>query len=173
MIFGKLFLDRVNGNFVRMASDQFSELLQANLELIPGEIKNATFGDYIKRLPYFTSMNVFKTQPTEKFFIQEINPQVVFAFTDRLLGGKGGVSMKERANFSLSEKTVLLKMIERFKAIYCEVFFDCLLVRQESQSRVIHSFLPNEQVFAVDYECYLNEQIIGGVHTCFPNAETI
>ena len=173
MIFGKLFLDRVNSNFVRSASDQFSELLQANMELIPGEIKTVPFAEYIKRLPFFTSMSVFRTQPTQKFFIMEVNPQVVFSFTDRMLGGKGSLSMKERQNFSFSEGIVLNKLVERFKQIYCDVFFDCQLVRQESQSRVIHTFLSNETVFVVDYQCYLNEQLVGGIHSCFPNAETI
>ena len=173
MIFGKLFLERVNSNFVRSSSDQFSEYLQANMELIPGEIKVISFAEYIKRLPFFTSINVFRTQPTQKFFIMEINQQVIFSFTDRLLGGKGSVSMKERQNFSFSEGVVLDKVTERFKQIYTDVFFDCTLVRRESQSRVIHTFLGTESVFVSDYQCYVNEQLVGGIHSCFPNAETI
>ncbi len=173
MIFGKLFLERVNNNFVRHVSDRFSEMLQANIELVPGEIKTDTFGDFIRKLPYFTSMNVFETKPTQRYFVLEINPQVVFSFTDRMLGGQGSLSMKERQTFALSEQLVLKKTMEKFKGIYCEVFFECQLVRQESQSRVIHTFLATDPIFSVDYQCYLNEKLVGGVHSCFPQTETI
>jgi flagellar motor switch protein FliM len=85
-------LEIVFDRMVRLLASSLRNFFSDNVEVTMQEVTSVRFGDYVNSIPLPTLLGVFKAEEWENLGLVTVEPDLIYAALDILLGGKRGVS---------------------------------------------------------------------------------
>ncbi|MGR6836150.1 flagellar motor switch protein FliM [Syntrophomonas erecta] len=158
-------------NFARSLGTFLSAQLRAAVQMDILSVEQLTYEEFIRSIPNPTILNIFTLYPLEGNALMEINPNLGFAFLDRLLGGPGIAPSKIRSLTEI-EQTVIERLAQRMLDHLQEPWGSIVelyptLERVETNPQFTQLVSPTEIMIIVSVETRMND-ILGMVNICIP-----
>lgn len=158
-------------NFTRSLSTYLSAQLRAPVQMEILSVEQLTYDEFIRSIPSPTILNIFSLYPLEGSAIMEINPNIGFAFLDRLLGGPGDALAKARGLTEI-ELTVMERLAQRMLDFLTEPWGSIIemepsLERIETNPQFTQLVSPSEMVIIISLETHMAD-ILGMINICIP-----
>jgi flagellar motor switch protein FliM len=106
-------LENLHDNFARLLSSTFSGAMRAVVDVDTAFVDQTTYAEYIMSLSNPCCSYQFKLNPTKGQAIIDFSMPVVFAFVDRIFGGKGSSQGVDARQLSQIEMGVIAKIVKR------------------------------------------------------------
>jgi len=164
-------LQNIHENYCRALTTYFSAHLHSVIEVKVLSIEQITYDEFIRSLPNPTILGIFSLSPLEGTLLLEISPTVAFTMVDRLLGGQGQTSEKNR-DLTEIERTIierrLTQMIGLIAEAWAEVYtLQPLFVALETNPQFTQIVAPNEMIVLVTLEVKVGDTV-GMINVCLP-----
>lgn len=158
-------------NYARSLGTYLSAQLRAPVQTEVLSVEQLTYEEFIRSIPNPTILNIFAFYPLEGNAIMEINPNLGFAFLDRLLGGPGYAPSKARALTEI-EQTVIEQIAQRMLDYLREPWESIIelepsLERVETNPQFTQLVSPTEIMIIVSIEAKMGE-VLGMINICIP-----
>ena len=164
-------LQNVHDNYCRALTTYFSAHLHTMIETKVLSIEQITYDEFIRSLPNPTVLGLFSLSPLEGTVLIEMSPALGFTIIDRLLGGEGQGSEKNR-DLTEIERTIIehrvVQIIELFGEAWEEVYkVSPEYVVLETNPQFTQIVAPNEMVLLVTIEVTVGD-MVGMINVCLP-----
>ena len=164
-------LHNIHENFCRGLTTYFSGNLNAVVESSVVSIEQITYDEFIRSMPSPTVMGLYSLHPLEGTVLIELNPGVTFAVVDRLLGGHGQGTEKNR-DLTEIEKTIIENRLNQIIFILEEAWAEVYELKpqfksMESNPQFTQIVAPNEMVVLITIEVRIGEAV-GMIDICMP-----
>lgn len=158
-------------NYSRSLGTYLSAQLRAPVQLEVLSVEQLTYEEFIRSIPNPTILQIFSLYPLEGNAILEINPNLGFAFIDRLLGGPG-LSPARIRGLTEIEQTVMerlgQKMLDHLQEPWSGIVeLEPVLERIETNPHFTQLVSPSEVMMIVSLETKMGE-ILGMINICIP-----
>lgn len=158
-------------NYSRSLGTYLSGQLRAPVQMEVLSVEQLTYEEFIRSIPNPTILGVFSLYPLEGNAIMEINPNLGFAFLDRLLGGPG-LSPARTRGLTEIEQTVMERlgqlMLDHLREPWEGIIeMEPVLERIETNPQFTQLVSPSEVMMIVSLETKMGE-ILGIVNICVP-----
>jgi len=165
-----------------LINEKFTKLLRSTLSNYLGKIIESVnsdptriikFGEYLKSLPFPSSLHIFKTTVPKGLALLIIDAKLVFSFIDTLLGGTGTLNSKvEGREFSIIERSLIKKIVLQILADLENSWkpvhpLEIKYVESEVTPQFINIVPPSEMVVVTSFEVDSGETL-GTVTVCLP-----
>ncbi len=161
----------IHENFCRQLATFLAGNLHTAVEAKVLSTEQVTYDEFTRSLPYPTILGIFNMSPLEGSALIEFSPSLAFIMVDRLLGGGGGESIKNRDLTEIERKIVqsrLGKVIELMSEAWVEIFeMTPEFVDMETNPMFTQIVAPNEMVVVITIEVKIAEAK-GMINICFP-----
>jgi flagellar motor switch protein FliM len=158
-------------NFTRSLGTYLSAQLRAPVQMEILSVEQLTYEEFIRSIPNPTILNVFSLYPLEGSAIMEINPNIGFAFLDRLLGGPGDPINKVRGLTEI-EQTVMERLAQKMLDYLAEPWGSIIeiepsLDRIETNPQFTQLVSPSEIMIIISLETQMTD-VLGMINICIP-----
>lgn len=158
-------------NYTRSLSTYLSAQLRAAIQMEILSVEQLTYEEFIRSIPNPTILNIFSLYPLEGSAIMEINPNIGFAFLDRLLGGPGDSLSKVRALTEI-EQTVMERLAQKMLDYLAEPWGSIIelepsLDRIETNPQFTQLVSPSEIMIIISLETQMTD-VLGMINICIP-----
>jgi len=158
-------------NYSRSLSTYLSTQMRTPVQIEVLSVEQLTYEEFIRSLPNPTILNIFTFYPLEGSSIMEINPNLGFAFLDRLLGGPGSVPSKVRALTEI-EQTLIEGLVQKMLNFLQEpwgtiIELEPTLERIESNPQFTQLVSPAEIMIIVSLDTRMAD-VLGMINICIP-----
>ena len=106
-------LENLHDNFARLLSSTFSGAMKAVVDVDTAFVDQTTYAEFIMSLSNPSCSYQFTLGPTNGSAIIDIAMPVVFAFVDRIFGGKGSSQGVDARTLSRIEMGVIARILKR------------------------------------------------------------
>jgi flagellar motor switch protein FliM len=149
----------------------FSGQLHSLIESKVLSIEQLTYDEFIRSLPNPTILGLFSLNPLEGTVLMEVSPALAFTVVDRLLGGQGQGSEKNRELTEIERIIVehrLSQIIELTEEAWSEVYeLKPQFMVMENNPQFTQIVAPNEMIVLVTLEVKIGEAV-GMINVCMP-----
>ena len=164
-------IQMVHENFARYLSNFLSAYLRTVVDANILAVDQLTFGEFVMSLPNPTNMNIIDLEPLEGRGVFEVNPVLVFAIVDRLLGG-AGATMEEIRVFTDIEQSVIGNVVGKALQGLSEAWASVAEINFSSNEREMNPqfcqiLAANETVISVTLEVTFKD-VTGIISICIP-----
>lgn len=158
-------------NYARSLGTYLSAQLRAPVQMEILSVEQLTYEEFIRSIPNPTILNIFSLYPLEGSAIMEINPNLGFAFLDRLLGGPGDAPNRVRPLTEI-EQTVIERLSQRMLDHLQDPWGSIIelapsLDRIETNPQFTQLVSPSEIMIIVSFETQMAD-VLGMVNICIP-----
>lgn len=158
-------------NYSRSLGTFLSGQLRAAVQVEVLSVEQVTYEEFIRSIPSTTILNVFSLYPLEGNALMEINPNLGFAFLDRLLGGPGN-SLDKLRGLTEIEQTVMEKLAQRMLEFMREpwssiIDMELVVERVETNPQFTQLVSPSEVMMIVSLETKIGD-LMGVINICIP-----
>lgn len=158
-------------NYARSLGTFLSGQLRAAIQVEVLSVEQVTYEEFIRSIPSTTILNIFSVYPLEGNAIMEINPNLGFAFLDRMLGGPGNTLDRIRGLTEI-EQTVMEKLAQRMLDFIQEpwssiVDIEPIIERVETNPQFTQLVSPSEVMMIVSLETKMGD-LMGVMNICIP-----
>lgn len=158
-------------NYTRSLSTYLSAQLRAPIQVDILSVEQLTYDEFIRSIPNPTILNIFSLYPLEGSAIMEINPNIGFAFLDRLLGGPGDTLAKLRGLTEI-EQTVMERLAQKMLDYLAEPWGSIVelqpsLERIETNPQFTQLVSPSEIMIIISLETQMAD-VLGMINICIP-----
>lgn len=166
-------LEMVHDGFARLLGGSLSTYLRMIVAIKSLGVRQTTYEEYIGSLPNPTSINIFTLEPLKGTAILELNPALIFALFDRILGGPGAAPTTVRELSDIEQSVVekiIIRALDNLQLAWRNVVaFVPKLVAKESNPMFIQIAASNATAAIVTFEVKLKEST-GQMTICLPYA---
>ena len=107
-------LELINDRFIRRQSNTWGALLHDTIEFVVVGTQIIKFGDFVKKIPMPSSMNVFHMEPLRSNGLFVMDAFLVYLIVDYFFGGKGQTHVKpEGRDFTPIQLRVIKKLVQQ------------------------------------------------------------
>lgn len=165
-------IGRIHEHFSRLMSTQLSGQLRSVVQIQLESVDQVPYEEFIRSVPTLTVIQLLEFYPLEGNVIIEINPQVVFAILDRLMGGSIKGPYKERPLTEI-ENALLNRALNLMPDFLAEAWRNVeelqpSLLSTESNPQFLQLTTPNETVLVVTLSAKIGS-ISGLINICIPH----
>jgi flagellar motor switch protein FliM len=158
----------------RSFSASLSAQLRTVVEVKLAWIEQVTYGEFVSRLHNPTCASVVRVAPLGGKWILDVNPNLLYAMIDRLLGGgrePGLIALRPLTEIELrlASRVTKLFLRELEQAWQPTTELSLTIDRVESNPRLVLSAPSNEVVVLAGFETRINE-LRGAITLCLPAA---
>lgn len=158
-------------NYARSLGTFLSGQLRAAVQLEILSVEQVTYEEFIRSIPSTTVLNIFSMYPLEGNAIMEINPNLAFAFMDRMMGGPGLPPEKIRGLTEI-EQTVMERLGQRMLDFMVEpwesiIEMEPLVERIETNPQFTQLVSPTEVMMIISMETKMGD-VLGMINLCIP-----
>ncbi len=164
-------IKNLHDKFARNFSSKLSASLRSIVEINVVSVDQMTYAEFVLSLSNNVSFNVISLSPLEGNAVFSLEPEIGFAFVDRLLGGFGE-SVNINRPFTDIEQSILMDVVnqamEEMNSAWEPIINASFsIVGQESSPNVVQIVAPSEIVVLVVFEIKLGETS-GIINWCMP-----
>ncbi|MFZ5761004.1 MAG: flagellar motor switch protein FliM [Thermodesulfobacteriota bacterium] len=173
-------MEAINDVFLRSIRTSISAALRRILDITAVPMELERFGAFVRTLPVPSSLQIFKMDPFRGHALFVIEPKLVFAFVECLLGGSGTRNVRiEGRDFTgieqrLIQRIVNLMLTDLEKAWYSLQPIKVQHVRSEINPQFAKICEPEDVVIINRYEVDM-DRAVGSITSCIPvtNLESV
>lgn len=148
-----------------------SAYLRTICEIVLLSVDQLSYGEFLMSLPETTCINVVSIKPQGGRLAYEINPTLVFAVIEKLMGGNSETPSQNR-EITVLEQNLVEGFIEMALTDLREVWqtigeTDFHLDRRETSPQLVQIVAPNEIVVVIVFEVKIG-QTSGMMNFCIP-----
>lgn len=158
-------------NYSRSLSTYLSGQLRAPVQMEVLSVEQLTYEEFIRSVPSTTIINVFSLPPLEGNAILEINPNLGFAFLDRMLGGPGNSGEKIRGLTEIEQtitERLSQKMLDYLREPWESIInLEPTVERVETNPQFTQLVSPAEIMIIASLETNMGD-IQGLINICIP-----
>ncbi len=164
-------LQMIHESFARLLTTNLSARVRSVVQMKVVSVDQVTYEEFTRSLLNPTVLSLFVLEPLEGTSILEINPSLVFAVIDRLLGGKGEPLRKPRELTDI-EMTVVRRLIDDFLSALEEAWGHVVELKLrlegiESNPQFVQIAPPNDMTAVITIDAKIGEAE-GMINLCFP-----
>lgn len=164
-------LQNIHENYCRSLTTYLSGHLHSVVETKVLSIEQITYDEFIRSLPNPTILGIFSMSPLEGTLLIEMSPSLAFTIIDRLLGGQGYGSEKNR-DLTEIERTIVEHRVEQMIDLLGESWGEVVeskpeLISMETNPQFTQIVAPNEMIVLVTIEVKVGE-MVGMINMCLP-----
>lgn len=161
----------IHENFCRSLATFLAGNLHTVVDAKVLSTEQVTYDEFTRSLPYPTILGIFNMLPLEGNALLEISPSLAFLMVDRLLGGQGTQTAKNRDLTEIERKIItsrLVRMVQLIGEAWAETFeVEPQLVDMETNSQFTQIVAPNEMVVVITMEVKIGDSK-GMINICLP-----
>ena len=161
----------IHENFCRSLATFLAGNLHIAVESKVLSTEQITYDEFVRSLPYPTTLGIFHMNPLEGNALIEISPSLTFLMVERLLGGQGLENMKNRDLTEIERKIVqsrLGKIVRLMGDCWADIVeMSPQLVDMETNPQFTQIVAPNEMVVVLTMEVKISESK-GIINICLP-----
>lgn len=156
-------MEMINDRFVQRQSVSWTRVMQERIEFAVNGIQVLKFGEFLKKIPLPSSINVFHMQPLRGSALYVMDAFLVYLLVDYLCGGKGQTHVKpEGRDFTpiqlrMIRKLLNLAMVDLEKSWQAVHPIKIDLVRSESNPQFAMVVSASEAVIVVTLQVIVGE----------------
>ncbi|GMA49029.1 flagellar motor switch protein FliM [Alicyclobacillus contaminans] len=163
---------RIHEHFARLLATSLSGQLRAVVQIQVESVDQVPYEEFIRSIPTLTVIQVMELHPLQGKAVMEMNPQVVFALLDRLLGGVVKGPYRERELTEI-EHALLLRALGSTTDFLAEAWRNVgelspELLSIESNPQFLQLTTPNETVLVVTMSAKIGSAS-GLINLCIPH----
>jgi len=164
-------LKSIYENYARLATNFLTGYLRALVQIDVIESESLTYSEFIGSISNPLVLAVVDFTPLEGSIIIEIPPKIVFAFIDRILGGKCNTFEDER-EFTEIELAIIERIVVQMLNVMREPWQNIIQIRPilekiETNTQFARIISPNEVVALVTLSIKLSD-VEGMINICIP-----
>ena len=164
-------IQMIHEAFARQTTTVMSTLIRSIVSAEVASVDQLGYEEFVNSLVQPTVIGMIEMHPFNGNMLMEINPNLVFAIIDRMLGGKGDFSGKLRELTDI-EKTVVERVLMRMLELLEDSWSTVVDVRFRFESMESNPFFvqicsPRDMVLLVMMKLKVGE-IEGMLTLCFP-----
>lgn len=164
-------LQNIHENYCRALTTYLSGHLHSVIETKVISIEQITYDEFIRSLPSPTILGIFSMGPLEGTLLLEMSPSLAFTMIDRLLGGQGYGSEKNR-DLTEIEQTIVEHRVEQMINLIGEAWSEVIesqpeFISLETNPQFTQIVAPNEMIVLVTLEVRVGE-MVGMINLCLP-----
>ena len=164
-------LRTLHEGYAQILAKRLSTEFLTNVSATVVSIDHLTYAEFLVLVPSPTVLAVVEVPELEGAVAFELNPNVAFAFIDRLLGGEGKPMGRVRALTAIEQglmQRVLQKCCQELSAVWAPVKkLDFRLQSIEANPELARVVGPSEMAILVSLELRMNE-VSGMLNLCLP-----
>jgi flagellar motor switch protein FliM len=165
-------INRIHEHFARLLATHLSGQLRTVVHVQVESVDQVPYEEFIRSIPTLTVVQVLEFHPLQGKVVIEMNPQIVFALLDRLMGGIINGPYKERALTEI-EHALLLRALGPMTDFLTEAWRNVeelspVLVSIESNPQFLQLATPNETVLVVTLSAKIGSAS-GLLNICIPH----
>jgi flagellar motor switch protein FliM len=158
-------------NFARSLATFLSGHLRSAVTMEIVSVEQVTYEEFIRSVSSTTIIDIFSMDPMEGSAIMEINPNLGFAFLDKVLGGPGGAPDKIRSLTEI-EYTVIESLSQKMLDYLVEPWANIVEIsptmeRIETNPQLTQLVSPTEVMIITSIETSM-AGIVGYINICIP-----
>lgn len=163
---------RIHEHFSRLFTTHLSGQLRSVIQIQVESVDQVPYEEFIRSIPILTVLNLMEMSPLEGRVVLEINPQVVFAMLDKLMGGDSGGPYRERELTDI-EISLMKRLITPATNLLADAWrgvsaLEPDLVSMESNPQFLQLTTPNETVLVIAMSVRIGETT-GLINLCIPH----
>jgi len=164
-------LQNIHENYCRALTTYLSGHLHSVIETKVLSIEQITYDEFIRSLPSPTILGIFSMSPLEGTLLLEMSPSLAFTMIDRLLGGQGNGSEKNR-DLTEIERTIVEHRVNQMINLLEESWIEVIeakpeLISLETNPQFTQIVAPNDMIVLVTLEVKVGE-MVGMINMCLP-----
>lgn len=165
-------ISRIHEHFARLLTTQLSAQLRSFIQIQVESVDQVPYEEFILSIPSLTVLQVMEFAPLEGHVVIEINPQLVFAIVDRLMGGSASGPYRERELTEI-EQTVVERGMRSVPSFFREAWknvtpLEPRIVSFETNPQFLQIATPNETVLVVTLSARIGDAT-GLMNICIPH----
>ena len=165
-------IQMIHESFARQVTTVMSTLIRSIVSAEVASVDQLAYEEFVNSLVQPTVIGIIEMYPFNGNVLLEINPNLVFAIIDRMLGGKGDFTGKARELTDI-EKTVTERIIIRMLELLEDSWSTVVDVRFRFESMESNPFFvqmicpPRDMVLLVIMKLKVGD-VEGMISLCFP-----
>ncbi|WP_053764587.1 flagellar motor switch protein FliM [Leptospirillum ferriphilum] len=150
-------LEIINERFSRFFQVSFSASLRKMVEFSSLGIEMVKFGDFLKKIPLPSNINILRLEDLRKNFLLIIDARLLYLLVDHVLGGSGRGQVKvEGRDFSPIEARISRNVVDQlsgdFEKAWAPVHpMPVTYIRSEINPQFVPIVAPTEMVIVMSY----------------------
>lgn len=165
-------LENIHENFARNLQAALSGYLRTIVEIKICSVEQLTYSEFIMSLPNPTCFNLISAEMLEGNLVLEINPAILFAIIDKLLGGGSSEHIIPDREMTDIEKRLTSKLtalsVTHLRDMWADIRkINFSVVGTESNPQLSQIVSPNEVVVLICFEIKMGE-VSGMMNLCMP-----
>lgn len=165
-------LHMIHENFARLLTTYLSAHLRTLVQINVLYVEQMSYNEFVSSVPNPSVIGIIDFSTLKGSGILEINPNIVFAIIDRLLGGPGSFNGQVRTLTDI-ETIIIERVIGDILKILQDAWenlidMDIKLINIESNAQFIQLIAPNETIALITFDGKIGET--GGLlNLCIPH----
>lgn len=165
-------ISRIHEQFARLLTSNLAAQLRTIIQIQVESVDQIPYEEFVQSIPTLTVLQVLNFAPLEGHIVIEMNPQVVFAILDRLMGGVAGGPYRERELTEI-ELNLLERLWGRLPGFLSEAWksvehVEPEFVSMETNPQFLQIATPNETVLVVTLSARIGSAS-GLMNICIPH----
>lgn len=146
-------ITRIHEHFARLLTTHLSGQLRNFVQIQVESVDQVPYEEFIRSIPILTVIHVLELSPLEGKVVLEMNPQIVFAILDLLMGGTIHGSYRERELTDI-EVSLLTTILSRMTDFLSDAWRNVSVLQPEfvsleSNPQFLQLTTPNETVLVI------------------------
>ena len=164
-------IQMIHESFARQITTVMSTLIRSIVSAEVASVEQLAYEEFVNYMVQPTVIGMIEMHPFDGNMLMEVNPNLVFAMIDRMLGGKGNFSGKARELTDI-EKTVIERVLMRILELLEDSWSTVVDVRFRFESMESNPFFvqicsPTDMVLVVIMDLKVGD-VEGMLSLCFP-----
>lgn len=165
-------ISRIHEQFARLLSTNLAAQLRTILQIQVESVDQVPYEEFVQSVPALTILEVLDFAPMEGHVVIEMNPQIIFAMLDRVMGGVAKGPYRERELTEI-EQSLLERTLGRMPEFLGEAWktvenLSPSFVSLETNPQFLQLATSNETVLVVTLSARIGDAT-GLMNICIPH----
>lgn len=166
-------ISRIHDHFARLMTTHLSGQLRSIVQFQVESVDQVPYEEFIRSMPTLTVLHLMEFAPLEGKVVLELNPQVVFAMIDRMMGGVVKLPYRER-DLTEIETALIRRLLDPMRQYFSDAWRSVValqprFVSMESNPQFLQIATPNDTVLVIAFSVRVGEAT-GLMNICIPHA---
>lgn len=165
-------ITRIHEHFARLFTTYLSGRLRSLVQIQVESVDQVPYEEFIRSIPMLTVIQVMEFSPLEGKVVMEMNPQIIFAILDRIMGGSLQGPYRERELTDI-EQSLVRQILSHTTQFFAEAWqnvdeLEPSLISMESNPQFLQLTTPNETVLVITLSAKVG-LTTGVINLCIPH----
>ncbi|MDK2798573.1 MAG: flagellar motor switch protein FliM [Clostridiales bacterium] len=165
-------LNIIHEDYARYITNHLTAYLRSLVNVEVLSVEEISYHEFNNSISNPVVLAIVEFLPLNGFIILEINPNIIFAIIDRILGGRG-VGVEKVRGFTEIELSIIERLVNQILGLIKEPWENVIelkprLDRIETNSQFAQIISPNEMVALVTLDAKIGD-IKGMINICIPH----